>query len=146
MAQYQRAHGNIGITGPAGRYFDSAENFAADHGRAAPDMPDGVVDQIYEPGRRHAYGDGQGNVIGGGPRVWQFGDGIIAVLGAILAAQKTRRAAEEKARQDAADEEFKKRQALAAEANKKANTEMLRQMALEFLKNNPPEDAPNGSP
>jgi hypothetical protein len=98
--QYQNAHGNIGVRGPDGSYFDTVENFTADYGFPPPPLPEGVVDQLYEPGRRHAYGDGEGNVIGGGPAVWADGDSIIGMMESGLSAQKTRRAAEAKAREE----------------------------------------------
>ena len=103
--QYQNANGNIGVRGDEGAYIDTAKNFTTDFGQPPPSLHVGILEQLYEPGRRHAYGDGDGNVIGGGPEVWESGDVIIASLGMLLSAQKTRRAAEQEAYEKKLNEE-----------------------------------------
>ena len=83
------ASGLVRVQSGGAVYADSAENFAADFGEAAPSLPDGATERIYEPGRRHAI-VADDNIIGGGDAVWLFGDTAIAAVGSLLAAQTLR--------------------------------------------------------
>lgn len=70
-------------------YADTLANFADDAGEAAPALPNGATQQLYEPGKRHLYADADG-VIGGGDMPWPWGDAIIAACDALLTAQAAR--------------------------------------------------------
>ena len=85
----QLANGFVRVQAGAAVYADSAENFAADYGEAAPALPDGATERIYEPNRRHAI-IADDCVIAGGALPWEFGDDAIAAIGSLLAAQTLR--------------------------------------------------------
>jgi len=70
-------------------YGDTLANFQVDYGQAAPALPTGCDEQIYEQNVRHAY-KLKGNVISGGARVYTWGDNCIAAISSLLAAQAAR--------------------------------------------------------
>jgi hypothetical protein len=75
-----------------GTYADTTANFSADSGKTLPDLPAGANERLYVQGRKHPL-MGDGNVVDGGPLPWALGDQIIASVDALIAAQATRRAA-----------------------------------------------------
>lgn len=85
----QRADNIVRIQSGDLVYADTPENFAADNGAAAPALPSGVTERVYEPGRRHAL-VANDSVIGGGDMPWAFGDGAIEAVTALLSAQAAR--------------------------------------------------------
>lgn len=88
----EHSDGRIYVRTDAATYIDTVENFTADNGAAPDALPDGVVERVYVPGRRHALGDGDGNTVAGGDRVWAFGDNAIAAIATLIAAQTARNA------------------------------------------------------
>lgn len=70
-------------------YADTLANFATDNGEAAPALAEGVVEMLYEPGRRHFHADNDG-VVGGGDMPWAWGDDVIARCDVLLAAKAER--------------------------------------------------------
>lgn len=70
-------------------YADTKANFETDYGQAVPALPNGILQQLYEPGKRHFYADADG-VVGGGSMPWGFGDAAIAATNNLLTAQATR--------------------------------------------------------
>lgn len=58
-------------------YVDTPANFALDFGEAAPVLPPGAVDRIYEQGVRHPCSDGV-TIVGVGDVPWSAGDRYIA--------------------------------------------------------------------
>jgi len=62
MIQYHHhPDGLIYVRGEQAGYMDTLENFARDYGHAAPALPVGMVECIYEPGGRHVYFDAKQN-------------------------------------------------------------------------------------
>jgi hypothetical protein len=70
-------------------YVDTPDNFAADYGQAAPSLPEGIGERLYEPGVRHPLST-SGDVLAGGDMPWTFGDDVIADLSNIIVAKSVR--------------------------------------------------------
>ncbi len=81
--------GSILVRNGATIYRDTLANFTADHGSAPPALPQGALQQLYEPGKRHFYADADG-VVGGGDMSWAWGDAVIAACDDLLVAQAER--------------------------------------------------------
>lgn len=77
-----------------GTYVDTPANFARDHGAAAPAMPKGAVQALYDDvGKVLQFFDAKNNQIGVGQRGgWPFGETAIAAVSKLLAAQAKRTA------------------------------------------------------
>ncbi|PWT92084.1 MAG: hypothetical protein C5B54_04115 [Acidobacteria bacterium] len=99
-------------------YGESLKIFSLDYGRAAPSLPKGITQRIYEPGIRHALQSGN-VVIAGGPLPWPEGDAILQKVDKLFTAKRARElravAAARKKAQDEVDainaknrEEYKK--------------------------------------
>lgn len=93
MAEFhQHPDGMVIIRTAAGHYIDTAENFAIDHlavfGTAAPALPEGATERLYDPGDRHVATVARADVAL--DRGWPSGDLIIAAYDALRNAQATR--------------------------------------------------------
>jgi len=93
LTGFQRTPDGIIFVRNAGAiYADTQANFEADFGKSLAALPDGALQQLYEPGKRHFFADAEG-VIGGGDMPWTLGDEIVAATDALLAAKAARVAA-----------------------------------------------------
>jgi hypothetical protein len=70
-------------------YGDTTENFQDDFGITLPPLPEGAIERIYEPGKRHAIQSAD-TIIEGGPREWDLGDRIIQAVYQAVVVQQTR--------------------------------------------------------
>jgi hypothetical protein len=86
---HQHPEDLIFVRTDAQTYHGTSEQFVAEFGEVLPSLPVGVLERIYEPGRRHALMDRE-HVLGGGPMPWDFGDRAIAAIGKLCAAQERR--------------------------------------------------------
>jgi len=90
--------GLVYVRADNGIYVDTLENFATDYGRSAPALPDGMIECIYESGRRHVYFDAKQNAHAlEGEAGCAEHEAICAKLDDLLAAQSQRIAAEKAA-------------------------------------------------
>lgn len=85
----QHPDGLIYVRTDSGTYSDMPENFALDYGAAFPALPAGAVERIYTPGDRHVVSYLPGGDVAQ-PMPWDFGDGAIADIAKLLAAQTAR--------------------------------------------------------
>ena len=88
----QTADGLVIVRSGTKNYLDTGANFALDFGEAAPVLPAGCNDRVYEPDIRHA-GTNSVTVLYGGPIPWTSGDRYIANIDMGLSNQATRLAA-----------------------------------------------------
>jgi hypothetical protein len=86
---HQHPDGRIYIRSEFGLYDETRENFILDSGLQPPLMPVGANDHIYTQGQRHAY-MGDGNIIAGGDREWEWGDNVIAIVRKLIKAKRAR--------------------------------------------------------
>lgn len=69
-------------------YMDTRENFEADFGWTLEQLPEGITERIYIPGKRHTL---QGeDKLEGGVMPYTLGDSVIAAVEQGLAAQAAR--------------------------------------------------------
>ena len=85
----QQVDGTVWVRSGGRHYSETLENFTADFGEAPPPLPDGALDRVYDPGRRHALHGAEG-VLHGGELPWGFGDRAIAAIDGLLAAKAAR--------------------------------------------------------
>ena len=86
-------HGRNGMIwirdGHGGHYGEKPEQFASDLCCAAPMLPEGVTERVYEQGEQHILMCGE-RVIAFGPMPWPEGDEAIAALPQLITKQKKR--------------------------------------------------------
>lgn len=92
IAFEEHSDGRVYVRSGEQVYIDSWENFETDSGIIMDELPEGVRERIYVPGKRHAL-NGEEGTIGGGDLPYQIGDEAIASIDQLLAAQTERNAA-----------------------------------------------------
>jgi hypothetical protein len=82
---HQLRDGTIRIRTDQDTYNMSQEDFAANFG-PVPELPAGIDERTYEPGKRHPLSVNS-SVMDGGPMPWPEGDDIIARADAVMQAK-----------------------------------------------------------
>lgn len=72
-----------------GTYFGTRGDFEFEFGENLERLPEGALERVYEPGKRHAIQNSE-TIIAGGDREWSFGDRVIAAFVKLKAAQTAR--------------------------------------------------------
>lgn len=85
----QFADGMVWVRDNGARYGATAEEFARDYDQPLPQLPKGITERIYEPGKRHALIVGN-DVVDGGPMPWPEGDQLIASVFQLIKQQEQR--------------------------------------------------------
>lgn len=85
----EHSDGRIYVRNEEKMYCDTWENFEADFDIVMEELPPGVRERIYVPGKRHAL-NGEEGTMGGGPLPYSTGDAAIASIEDGLAAQTAR--------------------------------------------------------
>jgi hypothetical protein len=95
---YDGPEGMIWVRTDDGTYFGTRGDFEFEFGENLEKLPEGALERIYEPGKRHAIQNSD-SIVAGGEREWSFGDRAIAAFVKLKAAQQAR----EKRQQEEAD-------------------------------------------
>ena len=95
---HEGSEGMIWVRTDEGHYFGTRGDFEFEFGENLERLPEGALERIYEPGKRHCIQNSE-TIIAGGEREWKFGDRAIAAFAKLKAAQKVR----EKRQQDEAE-------------------------------------------